>query len=177
MSTKSITRIGTLGNDVNDPTCSILAVKSLNKPYTIVPFEEFELIVDPLLTKDVDAMVVPGAYPHISKFIMNRLLAVSNVFTFVIPSLVFSSKETVARDEYEILYNHPATNPLTDDINAKWGEQINVNSNSVACLRVLENSHKCCAITNSACAQQYGLYVHKVLRAGINMPFVVFVKN
>jgi len=177
MYTKNITRIGTLGNSESDPTCSILAVKSLNGPFTIVPFEEFERIVDPLLAEDIDAMVVPGAYPYISKFIMNDRLVVSNVFTFVIPSLVFGSKYQMPKDEYEILYNHPATNPLLGDINAKWGEQVNVNSNSVACLKVLENSHECCAITNSACAQQYGLYVHKVLRAGINMPFVVFIKN
>ena len=173
-----INTVGTLGNDVNDPTCSILAVKSLNEPFTIVPYQEFEQIVEPLLAEDVDAMVVPGAYPNISKFIMNELLVVSNVFTFVIPSLVFGSKESVAKIEYDVLYNHPATNPLTNDINAKWGDQINVSSNSVACLNVLQSLHReCCAITNSACAEHYGIYVHKVLRAGINMPFVVFVKN
>jgi len=132
-----INKVGTLGNDVSDPTCSILAVKSLNEPFTIVPFEEFELIVDPLLAEDVDAMVVPGAYPHIAKFIMNDLLVVSNVFTFVIPSLVFGSKEPAAKMEYETLYNHPATNALTNEINAKWGNQVNVSSNSVACLNGL----------------------------------------
>ena len=177
MSLKNITKIGTLGNDVNDATCSILAVKSLKEPISIVPFTEFELIVSPLLAEEIDAMVVPGAYPHISRFIMNELLVVANVFTFVIPPLVFGSKEPVPKINYETLYNHPATNPLIGDTKAKWVNQVNVSSNSVACLSVLQSDKDCCAITNSECAQRYGLYVHQVLRADINMPFVVFVKN
>lgn len=141
--------VGTLGNDLNDPTCSILATKSLNKSFTIRVFQTFERIVDSLLAKDVDAMIVPAAYPYISIFIMHHCLVVYDIFMYVIPPLVFGSKSPVVKIEYEKLFNHSATNSLTSDINAKWGEQINVNSNSEACLALQNND---CCLTNSACA-------------------------
>ena len=177
MFTENATRIGTLGNHVDDATCSIMAAKSINEPVIIVPFKEFELIVDPLINGCVDAMLVPGADPFITKFIMNDRLYVQNVFTYIIPSLVFASKHPESKSEYETLFNHPATNVLIGDLDIKWLNQINVSSNSEACLNVLQNVDECSAITNSASAQQHGLYIHKVLRDSINMPFVIFVKN
>lgn len=173
-----ISTIGTLGNDPNDVTCSILAAKSLTGEFTIAAFSEFEFAAKFLITDNIDAMIVPGAYPNISKFIMNEQLVVTDVFTYTIPPLVFASKNRVTKSEYDILYNHPATNPLLNDIGmAKWHEQKNVSSNTVACLRVLESEYACCAITNAACADKYGLFVHKIIRDGINMPFVIFTKK
>ena len=178
MSMKMNGMVGTLGKDSNDVTCSVLAARSLDGDFTIAGFSEFELAAESLLKDNIDAMVVPGAYPHISKFIMNEQFAVLDVFTYIIPPLVFASKYTVTKDKYEILYNHPATNPLLKDIcNTKWCEQQNVSSNTVACLKVLESDHVSCAITNAMCAERYGLSIHQVIRAGIKMPFVIFKKK
>jgi len=178
MKMKNILTVGTLGNDANDVTCSMLAVKSLSELLTIVPFREFEFAADSLMADNIDAMVVPGAYPYIAKFIMNEQFVVTDVYTFVIPSLVFVSKHMVVTSKYDILYNHPATNALISDIcGVRWNSQKNVSSNTVACLEVLENEHTCCAITNAACAEKYGLFIHQVLRDGINMPFVIFTKK
>lgn len=178
MSMKMNGIIGTLGKDSNDVTCSVLATKSLDGKFAIAGYNEFELAAEALATNKIDAMIVPGAYPRISKFIMNEQFAVMDVFTYVIPPLVFASKYSMTRDEYDILYNHPATNPLLNDIcNAKWDEQENVSSNTIACLKVLESEHISCAITNAICAEKYGLSIHQVIRAGIKMPFIIFIKK
>ncbi len=178
MKTENISNIGTLGNNSNDVTCSILAAKSLGASFEVTAFSEFELAAESLVNNEIDAMLVPGAYPSISKFIMNRELTVIDTFMYVIPSLVFASYYKAKQSEYDILYNHPATNPLLNDIcDAEWDAQENVSSNTAACLKVLENKHTSCAITNSACAERYGLVVHQVIRKGINMPFVIFIKK
>lgn len=178
MKLADIYKIGTLGKDAQDVTCSILAAKSLGNTFTIAAFGEFELAAESLLDNKIDAMVVPGAYPKIGKFIMNKQLVVKDVFTYVIPELVFASEYAIREDQYDILYNHPATNPLLPDIHyAKWNTQENVNSNTIACINVLSSEKSACAITNSACAEKYGLFVHQVIRKGINMPFVIFGKE
>lgn len=154
MTMDGISIIGTLGNDSNDVTCSVLAAKSLGKSFTIAAFREFEFAANSLIENGIDAMVVPGAYPNISKFIMNERLAVVDVYTYIIPPLVFASKYMTSKSEYETLYNHPATNPLLSDIvNVKWKKQENVSSNTIACLKALESNYTACAITNAACAK------------------------
>lgn len=178
MSMKIDGTVGTLGKNSNDVTCSVLATKSLDGDFTISGFDEFELAAEALVAGNIEAMVVPGAYPHISKFIMNEQLAVLDVFTYIIPPLVFASKYLDIKNKYNILYNHPATNPLINNINGtRWDMQENVSSNTIACLKVLENDHISCAITNAACAEKYGLSIHQVIRAGIKMPFVIFKKE
>lgn len=178
MKMNSISTIGTLGNDPDDVTCSVLAAKSLGSIFTIAAFSEFEFAADSLMGNNIDAMIVPGAYPQISKFIMNEHFIVTDVFTYTIPSLVFASRNAICADKYDTLYNHPATNHLLHDIcNTKWNKQENVSSNTIACLKVLENEYTSCAITNAACAEKYGLSIHQVIRTGINMPFVIFTKK
>ena len=178
MTPSNISTIGTLGNNPNDVTCSILAAKSLGNIFKIAAYNEFELAAESLIGENIDAMLVPGAYPNISKFIMNEQIAVMDVFTYIIPPLVFASKKAQPNPQYDILYNHPATNPLLGDIcKAKWTKQENVSSNTVACLKVLDSKQICCAITNAACAEKYGLLIHQVIRDKINMPFVIFIKK
>lgn len=178
MRLKDTYKIGTLGKDSQDVTCSILATKSLGNTFKISAFGEFEFAAESLLDNKIDAMVVPGAYPKIGKFIMDERLVVKDVFTYVIPELVFASKYSMCKGQYDILYNHPATNPLLADIRyANWNTQENVSSNTVACLNVLNSEKSACAITNSACAKKYGLFMHQIIRNGINMPFVIFSKK
>lgn len=178
MKSKNISTIGTLGKDTNDVTCSILAAKSLGSTFKLFAFNEFELAAQSLIENNIDAMIIPGAYPNISKFIMDDHFIVMDVFTYIIPSLVFASKDDVYKSKYDILYNHPATNPLLNDINnVIWDKQENVSSNTVACLKVLESENTSCAITNAVCAQKYGLSVNKIIRKGINMPFVIFTNK
>ena len=44
-------------------------------------------------------------------------------------------------------------------------------------LKILESENTSCAITNAVCAQKYGLSVNKIIRKGINMPFVIFTNK
>lgn len=170
--------IGTLGNNPDDVTCSILAAKSLMGQYTVAAFKEFESAAASLAADDINAMLVPGAYPGISKFIMNKQFVVKDMFMYLIPPLVFVSGNAAIKDKYDILYNHKATNPLLDDIrDTEWTGQMNVSSNTEACLKVLKSEHNCCAITNAVCADKYGLFVHQMLRDRINMPFIIFIRK
>ncbi len=106
---------------------------------------------------------------------MDERLGVKDVFTYVIPELVFASEYAIRKAQYDILYNHPAINPLLSDTHyAKWNAQENVSSNTVACLNVLGSENNACAVTNSVCVEEYGLFVHQVIRRGINKPFVIF---
>ena len=50
-------KIGTLGKDVQDVTCSILATKSLGSTFTITAFGEFEFAAESLLDNKIEAMV------------------------------------------------------------------------------------------------------------------------
>ena len=96
MKSKNISTIGTLGKDTNDVTCSILAAKSLGSTFKLFAFNEFELAAQSLIENNIDAMIIPGAYPNISKFIMDDHFIVMDVFTYIIPSLVFASNKSFA---------------------------------------------------------------------------------
>jgi prephenate dehydratase len=109
---------------------------------------------------------------------MNEHLFVNTQFMFIIPSLVLASKSETVMGDYDVIINHAATNDLLKEIrNTTWREHKNVNSNTQACIEASESDLTSCVITNSACAEKYGLHINKVLRAGINMPFVMFSKK
>ena len=178
MTTNEISTLATLGNSDDDTTCSMLAAKSLHANISIKPYSEFELAIEALQAGHVDSVLVPVAYPHVGKFIMDDNLVVISTFMYNIPALVFASECKSQQEKYYTLFNHPATNPLMKDIlYSKWETHSNVSSNTIACLKVLDEKYACCAITNAVCAQKYGLHIHQVLRNSISMPFVIFAKK
>lgn len=175
-----IKSMATLGSSLSDNTCCMVVVVSrFGMKVAIIPYRNFELAAEAVLKGHVDAMVVPAAYPHLSSFIMNKFLFVAFNFLDVIPDLVFASNEPKQREKYTTLFNHPATNFLAheNDMGIQWENHENVNSNSVACQRVLENGAGFCAITNAITAQKHGLHIHQVLRPHLQMPFHVFMKS
>lgn len=167
--------IATLGKNSEDVTCSILAAKSIGKHVIVNAFDRFETAAETMLVNDsLDAFLVPGAYPKVNSFIMDKRLEVVMTFIFPIPPLVFAAMEE--HKMYSIMYNHPATNALLNEVIADWGSHFNVDSNSDACLEVLKDP-KTCAITNAECAKKYGLKIIQILRQEIKMPFLLFQKK
>lgn len=108
---------------------------------------------------------------------MDSELAVSESFVEKIPALVLSGFHAVCPDQIDIIYHHPATTYLLSELDTTYRENSTVSSNPEACRKVMHNTEKSIALTNQLCADHYGLVTYKVLREGINMPWVCFTQN
>lgn len=168
--------LGTLCDEPNCLTCSFDAARRWNKARHLYPYRTFELAAEAVRSGEIEAFLVPGAYPQISYFIMDSALTVSDTFVMQIPPLVLVGVDSVAPRESDVLYHHPATTPLLSDIDIKYNTHEPVTSNSRACAALLEKPEHSVAITNRLCADHFRLNVYKTLRAGIQMPWICFVK-
>lgn len=166
--------LGTLGKDVSDPTCSMLAAQKIKVKDAIIGYSTFEEAIADLKCKMVQEVLIPAAYPNIRTFLMDEQLKVKKIFVFDIPDLVLVTEKEL--DEYRTIFLHPATESLLDFVTIKFKTKNFVNSNSIACEMVLKNK-ECCAITNRSCAVSYNLEILEVLRKSIHMPFMVFGEN
>lgn len=173
--------IGTLGNKDGFLTCSMDVARKWRRYKSIKPYPEFEEAISDLKQGVISYVLVPGAYPKISNFIMDESIEVSETFTQKIPDLVLvsltSNNNAASRKDINNLYFHPATTHLTEKVEECFAvhKKVNVSSNIESCLSLMnDSSENNCAITNSICANHYGLYVFSTLREGLEMPWVVF---
>lgn len=164
--------IATLGNQL---TCSFFALAQYCKKTTIKTFESFEDAVKAVKEGVVQAVFIPAAYPHLRTFLMDESLCVKETVIVQIPALVLAGKFLNQPAEINRIYLHPAPESLLPESGTKYEEKIFVSSNPNACIEVLANASNSIAITNENCAQYYELVTYKILRAGIFMPFVLFV--
>lgn len=169
--------LGTLGDDEGFLTCSMHIAKKLHNADTIVPYPLFEEAAKDLKSERISCLLVPGAYPKINSFIMDSELEVSESFVRKIPALVLSGFEKKSPPNIDIIFHHPATAFLLSEVTTSYKENIAVSSNTESCKMVIENKNRSIAITNQLCADHYGLTTYKVLRKGINMPWVCFTKR
>ncbi|KGE18724.1 hypothetical protein [Paenibacillus wynnii] len=169
--------LGTLGDNEGYLTCSMHVAKSMNNADTIVPYPLFEEAAKDLKSERISCLLVPGAYPKINSFIMDSELEVSESFVKKIPALVLCGSKEDCPTTIHIIFHHPATTYLLSEISTSYKENINVSSNPEACRMVIDNTDCSIAISNQLCADHYGLSTYKVLRKGINMPWVCFIKK
>ncbi|MFC9711286.1 hypothetical protein ACFTRD_24410 [Paenibacillus sp. NPDC056933] len=169
--------LGTLGDDEGFLTCSMHIAKKLGNSERIKPYPEFEAAAEDLKSGVISCLLVPGAYPKLNSFIMDSELVVSESFVEKIPALVLSGFDAVCPEQIDIIYHHPATTYLLSELDTIYRESRTVSSNPEACRKVMHNKEKSIALTNQLCAEHYGLVTYKVLREGINMPWVCFTKN
>jgi prephenate dehydratase len=167
-------RVCTLG-DKSEQTCSMDAVRGWGKGLEIVPCETFEAAAQATKSFESDAFVVPAAYPRVNHFIMDQGLEVAEVFIRAIPALVVVGKRELS-DSADILFHHPATAPLIGELACVPRKCIEVSSNVRACEAAVENEASI-AITNSLSAEYYQIPVRQVLREGIKMPWLCFVRK
>ena len=91
-----------------------------------------------------------------------------------IPPLVLASKAENVSDRYDILYLHPATEPLVsrNHINAK--KLVFCSSNEISATQVFHQKGNNVAITNSIAAEAMNLEIITILRPAHPMGRVLF---
>lgn len=169
--------LGTLCDEPNGLTCSMNAARQWGKASKLIPFPSFEAAADAVKSGFISAVLVPGAYPLISRFIMDSGLRVRETFTQVIPDLVLVGVNKVMPTKVDVVYHHPATEPLLSEIPLPFDRHEPVTSNTQACIHLITYAKACAAVTNRLAANFYDLYVYKVLRGGIVMPFVILAHS
>ena len=169
-------KIGTLCDESNGLTCSFDTAKKWGQAKQILPYSTFEEAAEDVKYGNIYAFLVPGAYPKVGSFIMDAKLVVKDVFIKTIPSLVLVGTDKIPPSNTVVLFHHPATTPLLSEVEIPFKEEQPVTSNSKACTALLDSASEALAITNELCASFYKLNVYKILRAGLLMPFICFVR-
>lgn len=172
----SYDRVGTLCDEPNGLTCSFSVATRWGKAKTLLPYASFEEAALDVKRGKLSGFLVPGAYPDLSSFIMDAGLVATEVFIMKIAPLVLVGLDEAQPPAVAVIFHHPATAPLLPELPIKFQRNEFASSNSVACKVLLQETSKAAAITNMLCASFYGLNIYKVLRAGIDMPFIYFAK-
>ena len=173
--------LGTLGNDRGYLTCSMYVGNKRYMNSKIRGYSTYESAAYDVKSGGISALLVPVAYPKINNLVMDESLISKEVFIEQIPSLVLIKKSMYCDiKKVERIYLHAATNKLLDDIFSERSnvEIIYVDSNIMSCESLIKDNNKnVAAITNILCANYYDLHIEKVLRKGVQMPWVLFEKN
>jgi prephenate dehydratase len=169
-------RLGTLGDASGPFTCSMHVAHAWGQAATVEPYNSFENAGLAVKSGDVDAMLVPGAYPNLNELIMDAGLEVSEVFVMRIPPLVLAAKSGEVVCHVERLFHHPATASLLPETDIQALEPVEVTSNVKACEALLWCDVSAACITNALCARHFRLTTIKTLRAGVQMPWICFCR-
>jgi len=168
--------LGTLGERSGAMTCSEFVAKTYNASGSIRKYPTFERAAKALKQGNISAMLVPGAYPGVFNFIQDVDLRCDRAFIMAIPPLVLAGRDKKAPSRAIALFHHPATAPMLKEVGVPYRRAIAVSSNAVAArLVVRARRRNALAVTNALCADYYRLTVYKVLRRGVEMPWIVFV--
>jgi hypothetical protein len=170
-----IPRLATLCDDPVGLTCSMDAAKRWGKAQKIYPFDSFEKACKATKDGQVDAFLVPAAYPRLNTFIMDNRIQVKHVFVMKIPALVFAGLSGCT-SSFEKIYHHPAVTPLLTELDVTWNAALTATSNSDACRLVIASGRNTACVTNALCAKHFNLQILKILRSGILMPWICFEK-
>lgn len=158
-------------------TCSNIALENYCKKTSIKLVDSFQDAINEVKQGIVQAAFIPGAFPNIKDYIMDEKLRVKETVVVQIPALVLAGKFPQQPKKIKRIILHPAPESLLAEVETKFEEMVFASSNPNACIKVLANQNDSIAITNQNCAQYYGLVTYKILRPGIFMPFVLFVRS
>lgn len=172
----SYDRVGTLCDEPNGLTCSFNVATRWGRAKTLLPYSSFEGAALDVKRGELSGFLVPGAYPELSSFIMDAALVAKEVFIMKIAPLVLVGVDEAQPPVVAVVFHHPATAPLLPELPIKFQRNEFASSNSVACKLLLQETSGAAAITNMLCASFYDLRIYKVLREGIDMPFIYFAK-
>ncbi|MCG6203700.1 hypothetical protein LPW26_03540 [Rhodopseudomonas sp. HC1] len=176
-----IGKVATLCDEPAGLTCSVDAARRARIANEVIFCESFEIAAEKVKQEDIDALLVPAAYPGLNRFIMDSSLQVFHSFVQKIPPLVYAMRADASGEAHRSaptrLYHHVAVTPLIAEIEviAPATRFVPVSSNSEACKKLLaDDGDGAACITNEICSLHYGLHVVQVLRQGIAMPWILF---
>ena len=169
-----IRRLGTLGGERGDLTCSMHVARTWNGADGVEPFGSFEEAGLALKRGQLDGVLIPGAYPRLGEFIMDAQLVVTDSFVMRIPDLLLARKHRCRDVAVERVYHHPATTSLIPETGLTGFIAVPVTSNVAACEALLSDNGAAACITNRLCAIHFELDVVLTLREGLLMPWVCF---
>lgn len=169
--------LGTLGDQDRAVTCSLDAATRWARSRIIVPYPSFESAAQDVKQGRLSAVLVPAAYPNLHRFIMDANLEADEVFLSRISSLLLVGREASKPKNIEIIFHHPATESLLGEVEIPFVTSQHAASNSQACVDLLAEPAPAAAITNQLCCDAFQLFAYKVLRPGILMPFISFVRR
>lgn len=167
--------LGTLCDDPNGLTCSFDVAQRWGRAKEIVPYSTFEQAAEAVKIGGIQSFLVTAAYVNVYKFIMDAELLADEVFLMKIPDLVLAGREEKQPSNTDVVFYHPSTAPLLDEIETIYTSHKPVTSNSRACVELFETPGSI-AITNRLCADHYKLNIYQVLRKSMTQPWISFVK-
>jgi len=166
--------MGTLG-DPDAPTCSEQVARVDCKFKHVRLYGSFEgAAQDVIAGNNIDAFMVPAAYPQAFQFIHSAELRLLAVFVTRIAALVVAGNVKRMPDAVDVVYHHPATISMLVEIGCTFAEALIVPSNVAACRAVIDDMRPCVCITNKLAADSFHLRIYSVLRMGVPMPFFIF---
>jgi len=162
-------RVSTL-DDGNNLTCSYYAASQLGFK-KILPSKTFEDGILSLKKGKADIVFVPGAYPGVNQFIMDKDIVVCKTFVHPIPPLLLTGFSLHPPEIASLIIHHPATTPLLPETGVIFKDTMKVTSNAVACIKLIEQGQfDSLAITNKLCADYFKLKIIKMLRRNDSLP-------
>jgi hypothetical protein len=173
---RSYESLGTLCDEPDGLTCSFDAARRCARAGTLKGYPTFEAAAEAVKCGAITSCLVPAAYPGLAALLMDPQLSVDDVFVSVLPPLVLVGRDRNEPRSVEVVFHHPATVRLLDEIGIEYERAVTVTSNTRACVQVLESSTSAAAITNLLSADHYGLRVYRMLRVGLRMPFICLVR-
>lgn len=166
--------IGTLG-DPHRLTSSVDAVERWGKARRIVCYDTIENAVADVRQRRIDGVVIPCAYGLLNGLILDPDLVAAESFVLTVRPVVLAGVARRAPAQASVVYHHPATTPLLEEVGFPYREAATVASNADAANKASRDTQSL-AITNDRCASHYGLHVHRTLRTDVRMPFVCFTR-
>lgn len=122
--------------------------------------------------------LVPAAYPRLNALLMDRRLTIADQKVRCIPPLVIARKpNAMAGGVIDVLFLHPATQPLVTAHGIRCRQIRHCASNESAALNLLASSRLDAAITNQLAAQASMLHVASTLRPAAPMGWLLLKRS
>jgi hypothetical protein len=171
--------IATLADEPSGLTCSVAVGRrwAHGRAGSVVGYPSFELAAAAVRSGTHDALLVPAAYPDIRRFFFDPALRAVETFLAQLPDMVFAVPPGRPAGRFDMVFHHPATTALVEQLPYDVAAVTPSTSNSAACRDALEYPGVVGAVTNRIAADHYHMRAVTVLSAGTPMGFVVFARK